>query len=246
MKDNSLIDEQSSVAARSKLLRAPRRRRPRRSGFVLVLLVVMLFALMALAALVIDMGFVRLTQRQMQSGVNSSAMEGLRWRDVQRWEDLPAGWVSDPTFLQAVGATGGLTDPITPPQQDAIRRWAAANVSTLLYNQPANPNDPDPAQYGVGPEVQMTASSAGNSFGPVIASGNPPVYQPQLQTNPGNGIEGDIVAGTYGDNSGFPTNQTAGETDEYQRSDFSPSTSSASVSAPDCSRHAAGCSGQLT
>ena len=55
---------------------------------MLVLVAVMLFALMALAALIIDMGFVRLTQGQMQSGVNSTALEGLRWRDVQRWEDF--------------------------------------------------------------------------------------------------------------------------------------------------------------
>ena len=42
----------------------------------------MFFGLMGLAALVIDMGFARLAQRQMQTAVDSAALEGLRWRDV--------------------------------------------------------------------------------------------------------------------------------------------------------------------
>ena len=38
----------------------------------------MFFGLLGLAALVIDLGFARLTQRQMQSAVDSAALEGLR------------------------------------------------------------------------------------------------------------------------------------------------------------------------
>ncbi len=108
-------------------------------------------------------------------------------------------------FLQAVRATSPLTDPITTVQQDAIRRWAAANVATLLYDQTANASTSSPAQFGVGPEVQFTTSSGGSSLlGPTIAPGNPPVYIPQLQLNSGNSINGDIVAGTYGTNANFP------------------------------------------
>ena len=40
----------------------------------------MFFGLMGLAALVIDMGFARLAQRQMQTAVDSAALEGLRWQ----------------------------------------------------------------------------------------------------------------------------------------------------------------------
>lgn len=43
-----------------------------------MLVAMMLFGMMALAALVIDIGFARLTQRQMQTAVDSAAMEGLR------------------------------------------------------------------------------------------------------------------------------------------------------------------------
>ena len=49
----------------------------------------------------------------------------------------------------------GMSDPITPQQQDAIRRWAAANVSTLLYNQPANPNDPIRCNLEPGPKCRL-------------------------------------------------------------------------------------------
>jgi len=53
----------------------------RRSGNVLVL-----FGLFAMAALVIDVGFARLTQRQMQTAVDSAARERLRFRDVEKDE----------------------------------------------------------------------------------------------------------------------------------------------------------------
>ena len=53
-----------------------------RAGYALVLFVMIFFGLMGLAALVIDMGFARLAQRQMQTAVDSAALEGLRWRDV--------------------------------------------------------------------------------------------------------------------------------------------------------------------
>jgi hypothetical protein len=52
--------------------------RVRRRGYTLVFYAMCLFAFMALAALVIDIGLVRLTQRQMQTAVDSSTVEGLR------------------------------------------------------------------------------------------------------------------------------------------------------------------------
>ena len=60
---------------------SPRRRGERRTGYVLVLFVTMFVCLMGLAALVIDMGFARLAQRQMQTAVDSAALEGLRGQD---------------------------------------------------------------------------------------------------------------------------------------------------------------------
>ena len=63
------------------LLRARRSRRlsrTRRRGYTLVFFAMCLFAFMAMAALVIDLGFIRLTQRQMQTAVDNAAVEGLR------------------------------------------------------------------------------------------------------------------------------------------------------------------------
>ncbi len=42
-----------------------------------------MFGLMAMAALVIDIGYARLTQKQMQSATDAAALEGLRFRDVE-------------------------------------------------------------------------------------------------------------------------------------------------------------------
>ena len=53
----------------------PRRRKPAdRAGYALVLFLMMLFGLMGLAALVIDLGFARSAQRQMQTAVDSAAL----------------------------------------------------------------------------------------------------------------------------------------------------------------------------
>ena len=48
------------------------------------------FGLMGLAALVIDMGFARLAQREMQTAVDSAALEGLRFGDDVSTATKPA------------------------------------------------------------------------------------------------------------------------------------------------------------
>ena len=55
--------------------------RHQRSGVVLVLFAVLLFVILPLMALVIDLAYVQLTRRQMQTAVNTAALEGLRFRD---------------------------------------------------------------------------------------------------------------------------------------------------------------------
>ena len=59
-----------------------RGKRADRAGYALVLFVMMFFGLMGLAALVIDIGFVRLAQRQMQTAVDSAALEGCGFETV--------------------------------------------------------------------------------------------------------------------------------------------------------------------
>ena len=53
------------------------RGKPPRRGYALVLVVMLLFGLLGLAALVIDIGFARLAQGEMQTAVDSAALEGL-------------------------------------------------------------------------------------------------------------------------------------------------------------------------
>ena len=70
----------STNPARQGISRRPHRF-SHRHGQALVYFILILFAVMSLAALVIDLGFARLTQRQMQSAVDTAALEGLRHRD---------------------------------------------------------------------------------------------------------------------------------------------------------------------
>jgi len=54
-----------------------RRKRRDRAGYALVLFFMLLFGMLGLAALVIDMGFARLAQTEMQSVTDTAALEGL-------------------------------------------------------------------------------------------------------------------------------------------------------------------------
>ena len=53
-----------------------------RRGTVMILFAMIVFLVMAIAGLVIDMGLVRVTQRQMQTATDSAAIEGLRGTDL--------------------------------------------------------------------------------------------------------------------------------------------------------------------
>ena len=74
---------------------------PHRAGYTLVFFAMLMFALMGLAALVIDLGFARLTQRQMQTAVDAAALEGLRGKGTKSDADRQdaareiAGWHFD-------------------------------------------------------------------------------------------------------------------------------------------------------
>jgi len=80
----------------------------------------LIFVLFALAALTIDLGLVRATQRQMQSRVDSAALEGLRFRDD----------------VSAVDATANGT----PAERDLARRKVAASFvdPALQTNEATN------------------------------------------------------------------------------------------------------------
>ena len=59
-------------------MRTFRRKPADRAGYTLALFAMFFFGMMGLAALVIDIAFVRSAQRRMQTAVDSAALEGLR------------------------------------------------------------------------------------------------------------------------------------------------------------------------
>ncbi len=168
----------------------------------MVLFAMLLFGIMAMAALVIDIGFARLAQRQMQSATDSAALEGLRFRDVK-------------------------TDAERREQASNM----VANFFDDDLNAPAIPT-PDAWNFGAGPIVKFQASTSNGGvyanefiFDPENPSSDPkigslpkvPVYKPVLETNITNRKDGDMVAG-----GNYNATKDHGENEFYDRQDFDP------------------------
>lgn len=176
----------------------PYRRRPlrhRRRGYTLVVFALLLFCLMALAALVIDLGMARVAQRQMQTAVDSAALEGLRGRDR--------------TFDAAL-----MIDP------NVERRLQARLMVQATFDDDLDPNTADVRYFGAGPIYNLGASIGSD---PALAAGQhlaidpARVYKPVPELNETDEPHGDLVAGTY------DANDLAHHEDAvYARSDFQP------------------------
>ncbi len=182
-----------------------------RAGYALVLFVMIFFGLMGLAALVIAMGFARLAQREMQTAVDSAALEGLR--------DL---------YSTTGGTAGG--------GQDAHRRQQASNIVVSLFTDEVDSGG-NTVYYGAGPVLAFSGSAGSSDLaaGQTMTLSGTPVYQPGgLQLNyPDNATNGDMVAGAYGPNANYDPTQLADEDADYNRRDFTPSSgTSESASAP--------------
>jgi hypothetical protein len=188
--------------------RRRKRRHGSRSGYVLVMFVMLAFVFFAFAALVIDLGFVRLTQREMQTAVDSAALEGLRWRDDGQSLGI------DPHQQASAMVANVFDDDLNPSDGDPLNFGAGPVVGF----QP-NPN----------------AGMASLAAGQTIVVPNPPVYKPTrsdgtpgLELNEtGIAVEGDMVAGTYGLNPSYQPDpdDTDGSHDEnagYGRRDYQP------------------------
>ena len=184
------------------------------------------FGLMGLAALVIDMGFARLAQRQMQTAVDSAALEGLRWRDE---------------FLLGTRQSPMMHGRACPQIASARQ----SQVGSTSRGQPGfntwTPDGGEPMNFGAGPVVQFqgglrTLPSASQQL--IVPA--PPVYQPTrsdgtpgLELNFGNASDGDMVAGTYALNGSYdaePRRRT--RTHNMTGGTFSPATTAASATAP--------------
>lgn len=194
--------------------RYPNRRRvPKtstRRGNVLILFAMMLFGLMALAALVIDLGFARLAQRQMQSAVDSAAIEGLRFRD-----EFPPGFED--------------SEDETPENMETARRQHVQTWVGWRFDDDLLANSEDEYNFGAGPilefnegpgDADLFASQKMRSAEELMSALKPPVYKPigdnALTPNESNAAEGDMVAGIHTDSWAVQ------EDGEYRRTDFGP------------------------
>jgi hypothetical protein len=196
-----------------------------RTGTTLILCALMLFVIFAVAALVIDMGFVRLTHREMQTATDSAAREGLRYRDT-----VPA-WLQDlkntnaDLFAQMQAKN---IDPATSAP-DEVRRFMATNQVNETYQDLTDPVTGKVTQFGAGPEFQVSGGTGAGYAEQTIAipgidpatGGAVPIgvtaYKPRLQLNKGNAQEGDLRSGNF---SAVPISPDVEQAD-YSRSDFS-------------------------
>lgn len=141
---------------------------PRRRGNVLVIYAMLFFGLMGLAGLVIDLGYARLAQRQMQSAADAAAVEGLRHRDAN----------GEPDRERAAGlVTTAFDDDLNPANGDP-RQFGAGPVIEFE----------DLSVSGVDPDGLNAARTIRRPTG---------AYKPALQLNPANEPHGDLVAGKF-------------------------------------------------
>jgi len=151
-----------------------------RRGYALVVFVLLMSALLGLAALVIDLGFARLAQRQMQSAVDTAALEGLRFRD-----ELPPNAATD--------------------DFDEARRQQASDFVAWMFDDNLDPDSAqfDAPHFGAGPVVELTGGVGDPTLnaGQLITVPASPVYKPHrsdgepgLELNLANSDDGDMVA----------------------------------------------------
>jgi hypothetical protein len=178
--------------------RMPRssRKRCHRGGYTLMIVVLLLFGFLALAALVIDIGMARVAQRQMQTAVDAAALEDARYLDVDETE-IPS----------------------------SERRRRAAEMAAWVFDDDLNPAD-DERMFGAGAVYDLSGGVGDPvlNAGQTLALGDPPIYKPRradtfagLELNEDNEPHGDLVEGTY-----HPT-ASHGEAADYTRDDFDPS-----------------------
>jgi hypothetical protein len=189
---------------------------------VLALFALLVFVVLAVAGLTIDLGFTLLTRREMQTAVNTAALEGLRFRD-----EIPAAFLTDASFLNLVQAECGdppsqpqtLTDPDWIAWREKVRRWLARKQVALTYTDGIDPITGNAVQFGAGPVFQLSGGVGdANALQTLTPSktGDVVVYKPDVQLNFANNPVGDVVSGNF--LSGMP----ASETSDYQRLDFEP------------------------
>ena len=129
-----------------------------RHGYVLVYFAMLTFVLMAVAALVVDVGFAFVTRRQMQTAVGSRRWRayGFATASLPQWMDPTNPGQLDSSIITAMQGEG-----LDPSNSDNVRRWAAQQNVVNTFDDNLNPADGDPsnavpyqggpANFGPGP-----------------------------------------------------------------------------------------------
>ncbi len=147
---------------------------------MLVQIALIVFALCGLLSLVVDIGYARLTQGQMQSAADAAALEGLRQRDVGVRNPVTGVTVNDPFA------------------SDCLRRAAANRIVRRTFDDNFDPVDGDAGyQFGAGPVVDLTEGVTSVHALQTISVPDPHVYKPNPQLNQQNEVYGDMVSGRF-------------------------------------------------
>lgn len=147
---------------------------------MLVQIALMVFVLCGLLSLVIDIGYARLSQGQMQNAADAAALEGLGKRD--------AGVRNPVTNLTVNDAFAS----------DCLRRAAASRIVRWTFDDNFDPADGDAgSQLGAGPVLDVTEGATTLHALQTVSVPEPHVYKPDLQLNQQNQVYGDMVSGRF-------------------------------------------------
>lgn len=181
-----------------------------RSGTVLVLFAVLVFAVLAIAALTVDVGFASLAQSQMQTAVDTASMEGVRLRDFYEYRSLSERY-RRPRVSELVQQV--FDDDLHP----------TGGVPNSGEGPPAlSPDDPDQLRLGAGPVLHVTGGVGDANasallevpdYGGLVGPDHY-VDDPRLEINRRNDRGGDMVTGS------FVPNASHAESSDYARDDF--------------------------
>lgn len=186
-----------------------------RAGNILVMFAVGLFGMLALAALIVDVGLVMLTRRQMQTAVNTAALEGLRFQDDSAFSDAAV--------------------------RDGKRRERASALVAAVFDDNLDPGDGDEMDFGAGPQINfddeptdIPLPETNFRASRLIKRGNLGVYKPRhsngtpdasddlpgVEMNLGNQVHGDLVTGYWCFDTDLPSRDSHAEKNDYSREDF--------------------------
>jgi len=167
--------------------------RRNRSGQSLVLFIFLLIALMGVLALTLDFGFVILSRRHMQTGVNAAAKAGMRGEGLST--ELSRRTAARTALRLSFDDDFDLS---------ANSTTIGAGIDTSLIQ-------------GSGYQ-STTIGPPGTSLNDDLANRSAFIYRPDdFELNTGNATHGDIVTG------GYTATAPHDENSSYTRSDFSPS-----------------------